>query len=434
MKDYALEPEFCLCYDTASAVELVTALGSDCMMYEVGKEPHVGNTGATATKEQYVTYWNSIVDAARLINPSAMYGGPAVGSYTTSPTNSPPYLEYWLTYAHSPDFISVHTFMGNPSSKASAITRATTFTASDVADLNTRLTNHGKAGLPILFTEAQYTSAAQGSAGETDPNISWSWDQSFCDSFTNAFFNACVSNNVYANFMWVFMGYDLNFDLVRPPSRQYALKPQYNTIQTYINGIPDVHSKSFSGSMTVGAHQLKSFSGNMKILAWQVKAFSGAMTIESSAAFCTWGTPTADQWNIFHAKGDVNRDGVIDDTDFALISAHWSESGAPGWIDEDINYDGMIDIFDYSLVGYNYGKNICDLNVQTVPFSGALTVAAHQEVSFSGGMEVAVHQEVAFSGNMEIAEVVEETYPQFATILGQLNQLPQPRKVTVREG
>jgi len=43
---------------------------------------------------------------------------------------------------------------------------------------------------------------------------------------------------------------------------------------------------------------------------------------------------------------DVNGDGVVNILDVTLVSQHWGETGAPGWIPEDINRDGVVNILD----------------------------------------------------------------------------------------
>jgi hypothetical protein len=59
----------------------------------------------------------------------------------------------------------------------------------------------------------------------------------------------------------------------------------------------------------------------------------------------------------FHRLGDVNRDGVIDDKDMALLSAAYgSTPGAPNWNpDCDLNGDGIVDITDIFIASKNYG-------------------------------------------------------------------------------
>ena len=82
MQNYGLQPIISLEYNITEAVALVTALGSNCMMYTIGKEPHVSGKASSADVTSYVNYWNQIVSACRQINFDAMYGGPCVGSPT----------------------------------------------------------------------------------------------------------------------------------------------------------------------------------------------------------------------------------------------------------------------------------------------------------------------------------------------------------------
>jgi len=69
---------------------------------------------------------------------------------------------------------------------------------------------------------------------------------------------------------------------------------------------------------------------------------------------------TPEQSEKFHRMGDVNRDGVIDDTDINLIkTAYGSKPGDPNWNpDCDLNSDGVVDVFDASMASRNRGLTI----------------------------------------------------------------------------
>lgn len=60
---------------------------------------------------------------------------------------------------------------------------------------------------------------------------------------------------------------------------------------------------------------------------------------------------------MFHRLGDVNRDGVIDDKDLALLrAAYGSTPGMPNWNpDCDLNGDGKVDLKDLAIASKNYG-------------------------------------------------------------------------------
>lgn len=230
MQNYGLKPTIVLEYNVNEAVALVTALKDvPGMIYEVGKEPHVSGPDSYATVDQYINYWNQIVTAARQIDPDAMYGGPVVGSPTTSSeSRSGVYINAWLQQCDG-DFLSVHSFPAG-STQADAINRATSNTNTDVQQLKAKLQQYGKPNMPIAITEIQYTSAVLTNG--------WDMDQNFMNQWTTAFMRAAQNQGVYLASFWVLMGYNNNFAMIRPPSQNYALKPQYYSVQSYIRAQP----------------------------------------------------------------------------------------------------------------------------------------------------------------------------------------------------
>jgi hypothetical protein len=62
--------------------------------------------------------------------------------------------------------------------------------------------------------------------------------------------------------------------------------------------------------------------------------------------------------NNFWAKGDINRDGVIDEKDNDLLRAAFgSKPGDPNWNpDADLNGDGAINVRDAVILGGNIGS------------------------------------------------------------------------------
>ena len=230
MKNYGLSPIIDLEYNVNEAVALVTALADiEGMMYEVGKEPHITGTAGSATVSEYISYWNQIVTAARQVDPDAMYGGPTVGSPTTSPqSRSGVYVDAWLQQCDG-DFLSVHSYPGG-STKSDAISRARSSTISDVQQLKSKMTQYGK-NLPIFITEIQYTSGVQSG---TDPSTNWSWDATFMDSWTTALMSTSEEQGIYAIVFWCLIGYDNNFAILRPPAQNYERKPQFYSIQSYL--------------------------------------------------------------------------------------------------------------------------------------------------------------------------------------------------------
>lgn len=225
MKVYGLKPIFDLEYNVDEAVALVTALGNDCMMYEVGKEPHVSGTAATADPDTYVTYWNEIVTACRQVNPNAMYGGPGVGSMPNTSPRSETWMREWLQRCDG-DFVSVHAFYDPISSQSDVISRARTDTIEDIVFLKNLMAEYGKEDLPIVFSEVQWTSSVTTNG--------WDYDESFIRPWTQNLMATMEEYGVHSVFFWVFMGYDTNLDLIRPPSQNYERKPQYYAIQDYL--------------------------------------------------------------------------------------------------------------------------------------------------------------------------------------------------------
>lgn len=67
---------------------------------------------------------------------------------------------------------------------------------------------------------------------------------------------------------------------------------------------------------------------------------------------------TAEQWDEFWGKGDVNKDGYIDEKDIAIIQEEFGWHGPPGENPADINKDGVVDILDAIICAANQGLDI----------------------------------------------------------------------------
>lgn len=226
MKDFGLQPIIDLYYTVAEATALVQALGSDCKIYEVCKEPHISSGCQCVSAADYASKWNAVVNACRpLAAPGTMFGGPAVGIASSSQS----WMQTWLNSCRG-DFASYHLFPEG-GTKAGCIANAVSVTTQTVNMYRNMLAAAGKSLLPLLITEAQYTSGVQSGTGD------FSTDAAFMTSWTKAFFDTCKGLNVYAVMLWVFMGYDNNFCMVRP---NYAIKPQYTVVKNYIGGAPPV--------------------------------------------------------------------------------------------------------------------------------------------------------------------------------------------------
>ena len=54
---------------------------------------------------------------------------------------------------------------------------------------------------------------------------------------------------------------------------------------------------------------------------------------------------------------DINNDGEYNICDYMLVSSHYGETGAPGWIREDVDNNGQIQVFDLVLVSEHYDES-----------------------------------------------------------------------------
>lgn len=90
---------------------------------------------------------------------------------------------------------------------------------------------------------------------------------------------------------------------------------------------------------------------------------------------CLWGTPTKEQLDAFHALGDANRDGTIDDKDLTLIKLTYSSQQYNP--DCDIDGDGKISLRDLAICTNNQGLNVCTY------FAHVLTVDSEPQAPFT---------------------------------------------------
>jgi hypothetical protein len=69
---------------------------------------------------------------------------------------------------------------------------------------------------------------------------------------------------------------------------------------------------------------------------------------------------------------DVNKDGLVDETDLNMVTEVYGEKGAKGWIREDVNKDGKIGIADVSGVTYHLGEG----TINTATIQSAIDAAS----------------------------------------------------------
>ena len=56
------------------------------------------------------------------------------------------------------------------------------------------------------------------------------------------------------------------------------------------------------------------------------------------------------------ANGDFNNDGKVDEFDYGILIAHFSEEGIPGEVIGDANCDGIVDEFDCGILIAHFGE------------------------------------------------------------------------------
>jgi autotransporter-associated beta strand protein len=66
--------------------------------------------------------------------------------------------------------------------------------------------------------------------------------------------------------------------------------------------------------------------------------------------------------------GDINQDGVVNGSDFAILASHFGQSVTGGWEDGDFNYDGTVNGSDFAKLAGNFGDSASGAAV-TLPAS-----------------------------------------------------------------
>lgn len=88
----------------------------------------------------------------------------------------------------------------------------------------------------------------------------------------------------------------------------------------------------------------------------------------------------------FRKKGDVNRDGVVDDADLDILTeAFGSSPGDPKWDAEyDLNDDGIVDMRDIATAVRNYGskapEHTTSCEVDVAPGKCALIAESSEQI------------------------------------------------------
>jgi hypothetical protein len=133
-----------------------------------------------------------------------------------------------------PDFACYHEYCWNPTSKEQALKNARLAVTSNITAYKNIIAESGR-NIPLAITEVQYTSAQQTG---TNPTTNWSWDVDFITEWTNTFFDVCLEQEIHSMFLWLLLGFDNNYPVLRPPSQGLFRKPQYYAVKNYLYNTP----------------------------------------------------------------------------------------------------------------------------------------------------------------------------------------------------
>ncbi len=182
--------------DLAWMEHVVSMLGSKCNMYEFGNEPDAYNSVAGGHISTDTSEWIADVPKLRVLNPTAVFGGPAV-QYPTSSDGSqgsyPSDIAYFLAKTAAArvraDFISYHDYPCNGySSQSACLAHTTQAFAQDQSEvLAWEQTYYGDT-VPTGISEYNF-----------DPGSStlgaWGGDSTFMYDWTSTAIDAFVANH-----------------------------------------------------------------------------------------------------------------------------------------------------------------------------------------------------------------------------------------------
>jgi hypothetical protein len=72
--------------------------------------------------------------------------------------------------------------------------------------------------------------------------------------------------------------------------------------------------------------------------------------------------------------GDANGDGVVNESDAAILADHWGQSGY--WTEGDFNGDGVVDICDAAILAANWQGDTENAAVTVIPEPSVLLLLA----------------------------------------------------------
>ena len=169
--------------DQTFSSHVVTLLGAQCLLYELGQEPDLN----TITWQTYLSYWNTQIPAYRAISPKAAFIGPALGSISNVNTYLVPWLQGCKTSGVLPDGVSYHMYPCYQHDQATCATYASNIGTAGALLRKMVKTILGTT-LPICCTEWNIDPTSNPPVYTTQP--------SFVSAFFTSALDTMVANNL----------------------------------------------------------------------------------------------------------------------------------------------------------------------------------------------------------------------------------------------
>lgn len=249
----------------AQALHLVSILAPYCRYFEVFNEPDTDGTTAAA----YLAFWNAFVPQARALDPTALFGGPALA--TEFGLDDPNYMQNVLSgmaaSGVTPDFITYHFYICSGDAQSNCLNDASTYTPGHGKTVAGWLAQDfpGKA-IPLGITE-----------WSADPgNPPWAYDDAFMAQFEQTAL-AGFEQNPYLSFA-------TQFDLA-----SYA---GYGTLDMFRTSNPEATSGSTVLDYTETPTTLGAARPMFGVLASQIASLSSGSQPPSPSPTSTPPAPT----------------------------------------------------------------------------------------------------------------------------------------------
>src|SRR6266849_3120190 len=129
--------------------QMVSYLGSRCLMYEFANEPDIGGI----SWQQYLQLWNQTIPAMRTINPQAVFIGPVLGVYANVQGYLVPWLQGCKTSGVLPDAISYHIYPCTGTTNQTTCAAKAPNIGNTVSQMNSVVSGVLGYTLPLCMTE-----------------------------------------------------------------------------------------------------------------------------------------------------------------------------------------------------------------------------------------------------------------------------------------